>query len=127
MNLVDLIFERSEQEGWPRVLSVGSFYTLTYLIERFLRHQGLAQPQLVERQREILQSLLDVFEIEDLNKEALMSGISDSHFVDLEDSYQCQCAIKSNCSVLLTINKKDFNGEGIMVMTPQEFVDRYIQ
>ena len=51
VDYIDRIFEKAEQEGWTRVLSVGSFYTITFLTERFLRRQGIGQPQLVEQQR----------------------------------------------------------------------------
>jgi hypothetical protein len=40
VDYIDRIFEKAEQEGWTRVLSVGSFYTITFLTERFLRRQG---------------------------------------------------------------------------------------
>lgn len=129
VDYIDLIFENAEQKGWTRVLSVGSFYTITFLTERFFRRQGIGLPQLVEQQRKILNSLLQAFEIADISKEELSSGVSDVQFNDLEDSYQYQSAIKSKCSVLLTINKKDFmnvtNGN-IQILSPQEFVDTYI-
>ena len=44
VDYIDQIFEKAEQKGWTRVLSVGSFYTITFLTERFLRHQGIGQP-----------------------------------------------------------------------------------
>lgn len=127
--LVDCIFEASEIKGWTRVLSVGSFYTITYLTERFLRHQGISQPMLVEQQRVILSKILSAFEIQDLDNESLSSGVTDPNFLDLEDSYQYQSAIKADCSVLLTINKKDFKNlqdKTIEILTPQEFIDSYI-
>ena len=129
VDYIDQIFEKAEQKGWTRVLSVGSFYTITFLTERFLRHQGIGQPQLVEKQRIILNSLLQAFEIVDISKDELSSGVSDLQFNDIEDSYQYQSAIKSNCSVLLTINKKDFKNVtdgNIQILSPQEFVDTYI-
>ena len=129
VDYIDLIFENAEQKGWTRVLSVGSFYTITFLTERFFRRQEIGLPQLVEQQRKILNSLLQAFEIADISKEELSSGVSDVQFNDLEDSYQYQSAIKSKCSVLWTINKKDFmnvtNGN-IQILSPQEFVDTYI-
>ena len=129
VDYIDRIFEKAEQDGWTRVLSVGSFYTITFLTERFLRRQGIGQPQLVEQQRIILNSLLQAFEITDINKEELLSGVADMQFNDLEDSYQYQSATKSNCSILLTINKKDFKNVAdgnIQVLSPQDFIESYI-
>lgn len=37
VDYIDQIFEKAEQKGWTRVLSVGSFYTITFLTERFNR------------------------------------------------------------------------------------------
>lgn len=129
VDYIDRIFEKAEQDGWTRVLSVGSFYTITFLTERFLRRQGIGQPQLVEQQRIILNSLLQAFEITDINKDELSSGVADMQFNDLEDSYQYQSATKSNCSILLTINKKDFKNVAdgnIQVLSPQDFIESYI-
>ena len=33
VDYIDQIFEKAEQKGWTRVLSVGSFYTITFLTE----------------------------------------------------------------------------------------------
>lgn len=129
VDYIDRIFEKAEQDGWTRVLSVGSFYTITFLTERFLRRQGIGPPQLVEQQRIILNSLLQAFEITDINKDELSSGVADMQFNDLEDSYQYQSATKSNCSILLTINKKDFKNVAdgnIQVLSPQDFIESYI-
>ncbi len=129
VDYVDRIFAEAERNQWTRVLSVGSLYTLTFLIERFLRHKGIGQPQLVEQQRSILIPILDNFEIKDLDRNKLLYGVSDPRFQDLDDSYQYQAAINANCSVLLTINKKDFKnvkGDDIVIVTPQEFIEKYL-
>ena len=127
-DLVDRIFEQSEQKDWERYISVGSFYTITYLTERFLRHQGIVQPQLAQQQCYILTTLLETFNVQDLDKQALIEGVSNLAFLDLEDSYQNQAALRADCDVLLTINKKDFKrivDEKVIVLTPQEFIDRF--
>jgi predicted nucleic acid-binding protein len=129
VDYVDRIFAEAERNQWSRVLSVGSLYTVTFLIERFLRHNGIGQPQLVELQRSILLPILENFEIKDLDRDILLYGVSDSRFQDLEDSYQYQAAVNAKCSVLLTINKKDFknvNGDEIVIVTPQEFIEKYL-
>ena len=41
---IDRIFEAIETRQWEKVLSVGSFYTLTFLIERIIRRQGIGNP-----------------------------------------------------------------------------------
>jgi len=129
VELVDRIFEAADNNKWSRVLSVGSFYTITYIVERFLKSQDIHKPELVEQQRYILSKLLEVFEIQDLDYSRLSDGVSDKDFTDLEDSYQYQCAIKAQCDVLLTINKKDFTTQSPLtkVLTPKEFIDEYLK
>lgn len=80
VDYVDRIFAEAERNQWSRVLSVGSLYTVTFLIERFLRHKGIGQPQLVELQRSILLPILENFEIKDLDRDKLLYGVSDSRF-----------------------------------------------
>lgn len=124
---VDRIFAACEDSNWERYLSVGSFYTLTYLIERILRKQGIHQPDTVVELRKILSSILDTFSIANINADHLRQGISDLAFCDLEDSYQHQSALASGCDVLLTINKSDFKlSKSIEVLTPQEFIFKYL-
>lgn len=56
-------------------------------------------------------------------------AINDDRFVDIEDSFQYQCALHNNCDVLLTINIKDFKNvlDGpLPILTPEDFVTQYI-
>lgn len=126
-DLIDRIFAACEKNNWERYLSVGSFYTLTYLTERILRKQGFHQPDLVDELRKILADILDIFSIAQIGSDILRQGISNQAFLDLEDSYQHQSALNSGCDVLLTINKKDFElAKHIKVLTPQEFIREYL-
>ena len=48
---------------------------------------------------------------------------------ELEDSYQYQTAVNAGCNVLLTLNIRDFKqitDSSISIMTPEEFVNKYI-
>lgn len=126
-NYVDEIFSAAEQKKWVRYISVGSFYTLTYLIERMLRKQNIHQPELNLSLRTILNDILQAFCVSPIGCQQLMDGVNDPAFADLEDSYQHQAAISAECDVLLTINKKDFSFvTDIDVLTPKEFKQRYL-
>ncbi len=123
-DLVDRVLCLCEQNKWSKFISVGSFYTITYLTERMLHRQQIYQPLLAERQREILSDILAAFYVAPTNSETLQAGVDDKAFYDLEDSYQHKTAVATACDVLLTINKKDFpdNNTPIKVMTPEEFL-----
>lgn len=126
-DFVDNVLCLCEQNKWSKCLSVGSFYTITYLTERMLHRQQICQPLLAERQREILNDILAAFYIAPTNSETLQAGVDDKAFCDLEDSYQYQTAIVAGCDVLLTINKKDFPyNTSLKVMSPEEFLDSYV-
>lgn len=139
--ILEFLFSRKEGEIvrnillWSRknqvekFLSSGSFYTLTYLIEKYLKNQGFQDFQ--NRRREltgILSGLLQEYTI--IGETDWGKAIHDVRFSDLEDSYQYQTAVYAGCYVLLTLNVRDFkqitDNSTISIMTPAEFVNKYI-
>lgn len=126
-NLIEKIL-KFEPDNNQYFISVGSFYTITFIIEKYLRKETeLSAEQRLEKLREILLSILSDFSLAPLSLENLREGVEDCKYVDLEDSYQYQAAISSQCDVLLTINKKDFSSDdNLIVCTPQEYIEKYI-
>lgn len=127
-DIVGSAFDVMEEKGWAKFISAGSFYTLTYLAERILHKQGMARPELTVKLREILNGILDKFDVAAIGGEALGEGVNDDNFSDLEDSYQFQAAHESGCDVIVTLNVKDFpsaNAYGISIVTPRQFYTKY--
>lgn len=126
-NLIERIL-RFEPDQNQYFISIGSFYTITFIIEKYLRkNTELSVDQRLEKLREILLSILYDFNLASLPLQNLKQGVNDSRYIDLEDSYQYQAAISSQCDVLLTINKKDFSSSDILsIYTPQEFIEKYL-
>lgn len=127
-DLVEQILDITSQRGDELYISVGSFYTLTYIIEQHLRRtkDDTSEDRLSEL-RTILSSVLEEFNIVQHNKESLLAGVTNNAFSDLEDSYQHQAALMAGCEYLLTINEKDFARVGtdrITIATPQQFLDK---
>lgn len=118
----------SHENHVEKFLSSGSFYTLTYLIEKYLKNQGIQDTQ--NRRHEltcILSGLLQEYKI--IGETDWGKALSDVRFSDLEDSYQYQTAVNAGCNVLLTLNIRDFKqitDSSISIMTPEEFVNKYI-
>lgn len=118
----------SHENHVEKFLSSGSFYTLTYLIEKYLKNQGTQDAQ--NRRHEltcILSRLLREYTI--IGETDWGKAINDVRFSDLEDSYQYQTALNAGCNVLLTLNIRDFKqitDSSISIMTPDEFVNKYI-
>ena len=104
------------------------YYTLAYLFEQILKHKGIHRPELTELVRKIVHSMLQLVPIGTMEQSDMLLGIKDSSFLDLEDSFQYQCALKNQCNYLISINIKDFpnTSNEIIAVTPNEFVDRII-
>ncbi len=123
------IFESIDSGENIGFISTGSFYTIIYLAERFLKESGVKNPKRLHQLREILSGLLDSPEIAELSREFLFAGANDMQFKDLEDSCQLQAAKISSCPCLITTNKKDFKESDtttIEILTPKEFTKKYL-
>jgi arginine utilization protein RocB len=104
------------------------YYTLAYLFEQILKHKGIHRPELTELVRKIVHSMLQLVPIGTMELSDMFLGIKDSSFLDLEDSFQYQCALKNQCNYMISINIKDFpnTSNEIIAVTLNEFVDRII-
>lgn len=109
-------------------VSVGGFYTITYIIEKYLRKEtGLSVEQRIDKLRVILLSILSDFSLASLPLDSLKQAVNDYRYIDLEDSYQYQAALYSQCDVLLTINRKDFSSsDNLVVCTPREYIEKFL-
>lgn len=124
--MVDRILQLTDERRWQCVMSAGSFYTITYLIELDLKRNGYVDKSArIVRLREILNGVLDTFYIPDLNWDILYEGVNNAMFNDLEDSYQYEMACKSVCEYLITDNLSDYKDSDqtiIKIVSPQEFL-----
>ena len=105
-------------------ISVGSFYTITYLVEVALKSKGLDKQERVRLARKILVDLLNSVELSFQSSTFLLDGVNDERFMDLEDSYQYQAAVSANCSYIITRNVKDFKGvddQDVRIVLPKDF------
>ena len=106
-------------------ISQGSFYTITYLVEAYLKKtESLSKEQRLDKLRNILNNILLMSDICDISNEELSKGIWDANFTDIEDSYQYQNAIAEQCEYLIKKKKKDFytDNDQIEIVTPEEFI-----
>ena len=108
-------------------ISVGSFYTIIYLIDGHLKKSGLFNPERLALLRKILEGILTQFKVVSITD--LQSAILDERFSDLEDSCQYYTALSANCDFLLTLNERDFKNvisNRICVLTPERFWTEYM-
>lgn len=122
------IFNLLEDGKLTGIVSSGSLYTIAYIIEQGLKRKGIYNPEKLERTREGTQCWTWLKWL--LWENAFRNGINNSSFHDLEDSFQYQCALTAQCDVFITINIRDFRDVDFAymnIMTPQEFVDKYLE
>ena len=128
---VEQVLNYSVQNGHDIFISIGSFYTITYLTERYLKaDQMLSKGDRISQLRYILNGVLGIFKLAGHYSQTISDGVNDPIFDDLEDSYQAHVAKDFGCDVLLTINEKHFsrfNGiSSLKVLTPSSFIETYI-
>lgn len=123
------LFALLQEQRHSLYMTVGSFYTMIFLVDKYLRKErGLQGEVRLQVLRELMSDILRVIKVAGHNNASLLRGISDVEYKDIEDSCQFQAAQKAGCEVLLTFNDIDYRvAEGIVpcVMTPQGFLDSY--
>ncbi len=128
---VSRIISNSLENDDELLISFGSFYTITYLTERYLKNDhSLSKVERIERLRLILNSVLDTFRLADQFSSSLNEGVNDQSFDDLEDSYQAHVAEEAECNILLTINDRHFANyskmSSVKVKTPVDFIREFL-
>lgn len=121
---VSRIFRQIEEGKHSAFISIGSFYTITYLTEIFLKNKGLEKTERVKMLRATLESLLVYLNVAGHTKAQLLKGVKDVEFQDIEDSYQYQAALSAKCECLITSNIKDFHdleNPLIDIILPKDF------
>ena len=102
----------AEKEEISLVVSPLSYATVNYFLTKY-QSRAIAIDK--------LRKFKLIAEICELNSQIIEIGLN-SDFKDFEDALQYFSAIKSNCSVILTRNKKDFKKSDISIMTADEFL-----
>ncbi len=73
-----------------------------------------------QQRREIISSLLNLFEISSLNKDKLLAAIQRDNFSDFEDCLQDECAAAVHADFIITRDKNDFKNSKIKALLPGE-------
>ena len=120
------LFDRLRGEGDALFMSVGSFYTMIFLVDKMLRKQmGLQGGSRVNALRDIMERILNTIAIAEHDKKSLLRGVKNMQFKDIEDSCQLEQAKKASCELLLTFNVSDYPSDadsGVTVLSPEEYL-----
>ena len=127
---VQRIFQALRNKQIEGITSCATFYTLAYLSEQMLKHKGIHRPELTEQTRKIVRSMLYLVPVGNMDYDDMITGVDDTAFSDIEDSFQYQCALRNRCDYLITININDFSNvqeSFVEVLSPTDFVDKVLK
>ena len=113
-----------QAQGAGLYMSAGGFYSMLYVVERYLKREGFEKVRRLEILRLTMENLLANFNVALHKKADLLSAMADESFVDLEDSCQYHAAVAEGCAYLVTFNIDDFQtADGaVKVITPEEYL-----
>jgi len=94
-------------------VSALTYSTAYYLLARFENGEVV---------KEKIRKFKVIAETSDLTDKIVDKGLA-SKFSDFEDSLQYYCALKVDCSIIITRNGKDFKESDIPVLTPDEYLN----
>lgn len=100
------------------VVSPVTFIITDFVLNKFMKNKAWHKKQ--------MQLTFSEFEIT-LIKPLFIDAIFKTHFIDLEDALQYQCALNAKSAIILTKNLADFFDSKIPVVHPHDFVARYNQ
>ena len=76
--------------------------------------------------REIINTLLECFEIAEINKTIIQNAINRNNFSDFEDCLQDECAKTYKADYIITRDKDDFTMSLIPTLFPTEFLNNFV-
>ena len=119
------LFHAMQGQKHELFMSVGSFYTMIFLVDKYLRKVvGLIGDDRVKMLRQMMSNILQTVSVAEHDNESLLRGIKNDSFKDVEDGCQYELAMKAGCTLLLTFNSHDFPSDDIgsvKVLTPVSF------
>ena len=124
--IVDKLFDTLKNQEHQMLMSVGGFYTMLYVIDKFLKKEmHLDKEVRIKTLRSVMRRLLQNFVVAEHDNESLLRGISDANYTDLEDSCQYQLAQRAGCQAIITFNVSDYRNtqnSPVKVLTPEEYL-----
>ena len=120
------LFQTLQGQKHDLCMSVGSFYTMIYLVDKYLRKViGLTGDNRVTMLRKMMSNILQTVSVAEHDNESLLRGIRNEAIKDVEDGCQYELALKAGCALLLTFNSHDFpSGGNVTVLTPAEYLEQ---
>lgn len=120
-----LLFNRLAEEKAELLMTEGSFYTMLFLIDKYLKKElGLTGKVRVEALRSIAVKIVNSIRIAGHDNDSLLRGVENIQFKDIEDSCQHEAAVAADCDYIITYNVKDFPHSALPVLSPCDYLHR---
>ena len=117
------LFKRLKEEKAEMYMSVGSFYTMLFLIDKYLRKElGLTGDVRIATLRSLAVKIVKAISVVEQDNESLLRGVEDMQYKDIEDSCQYQAAVMAGCDYIITYNVKDYPHTLLPVLSPSDFL-----
>jgi len=107
------IFEMIYSHKISGIIAAHSISNLWYLLRKICDD---------EQRRKIISSLLNSFEIAQIDKSHIKAAIERKNFKDFEDCLQDECASSFHADFIITRDKNDFLNAKILPLLPTEFL-----
>lgn len=77
-----------------------------------------------EKRRAALRSVCNLLEVVGTSHDKVLAAIDNADFKDFEDCIQTKCARSAKADYIITRNPDDFKLSEVLVLTPQEFIEK---
>ncbi len=120
------LFDRLKDEKADLYMSVGGFYTMLFLIDKYLRRELVLTGEVrIAALRSLAMKILKAISVVEHDNESLLRGVEDMQFKDIEDSCQYQAAVTAGCDCIITYNVKDYPRLPMPVLSPSDFLHEF--
>lgn len=75
-----------------------------------------------KERREILSNLCSLFDVEGIDKDKLLAGLSNEDFSDFEDCLQMECAKSYGADYIVTRNVSDYATSEVRAIEPKDYL-----
>lgn len=76
----------------------------------------------IAERRDVLSNLCFLFDVEGIDKNKLLAGLSNENFADFEDCLQMECAKAYGADYIVTRNVPDYAASEIKAITPEAYL-----
>lgn len=101
------LFKRLKDDKAELYMSVGSFYTMLFLIDKYLRKElGLTGDDRIATLRSLALKIVKAINVAEHDSDSLLRGVENIQYKDIEDSCQHEAALAKGCDCIITYNVK---------------------